>query len=138
MLPEVPLEGFWYFVALTLAMIGWRIWGHRITDILRRFDQSRRDADLQAFFDRMNPNAHFRQSVEQINDDTPPVEALDSPGKGATWNGKRFASREEAEAERWRQVLTQAREFYRDLDRTYGNRISGRNSKDTLGGNSGD
>jgi hypothetical protein len=138
MLPEVPLEGFWYFVGLILAMIFWRIWGHRIVGALRRFDQRRRDADLQAYVDRMNPNAHFRQSVEQINDDTPPVEPVGSSGDGATWKGKVFATREEAEAERWRQVLTQARDFYRDLDRTYGNRISGRNSKDTLGGNSGD
>ena len=124
MLPEVPFfEGFWYLVFLMLAMIAWRIWGDRITRAARRFDQRRRDADLQAFADRMNPNAHFRQSVDQINDATPPVE----PGSGqtATWNGQSFASREEAEAARWRHILSQARDFYRDLDQSMGHKIRG-------------
>ena len=49
----------------------------------------------------------------------------------ATWNGQTFASREDAETARWRHVMTQARDFYKDLDRTYGNKIRGPN-KDTL------
>ena len=131
MLLEVPFPGFWYFIALAIAMIAWRIWGERVTAALRRFDQRRHDAELQALYDRTNPNSHFRQSVEQLNDDTPPVEPTRANGQAA-WNGTIFASREEADAARWRHVLSQARDFYQDLDRSYGNRISGRKSKDTI------
>ena len=129
MLPHVPFPGFWYFVAAILAMIAWRIWGDRIVGAVRRHDQRRRDADLQAYVDRMNPNAHFRQSVDQIGDKTPPIEP--APDGTAKWNGETYASREDAEAARWRHVISQARDFYRDLDRTYGNKIRGPN-KDTL------
>ena len=130
MLPEVPFfEGFWYLVFALVAMIAWRIWGDRAMRAIRRIDQRRRDAELQAYADRMNPNAHFRQSVDQINDETSPV--VPGNGRTATWNGQTFATREEAEAARWRHVLTQARDFYKDLDRTFGNKIRGPN-KDTL------
>jgi hypothetical protein len=130
MLPQV-FDGFWYFIALIVAMICWRIWGQRFVDAVRRFDQRRRDADLQLFYDRMNPNAHFRQSVDQINDATPAVEAT-GHDDGARWNGTDYASREEAEAARWRHVLTQAREFYQDVDRTFGQRLKHRRS-DSVG-----
>lgn len=130
MLPEVPFfDGFWYFVFAIVAMIAWRVWGDRVMRAIRRFDQRRRDADLQAYADRMNPNAHFRQSVDQIGDATPPIKpAADGTAK---WNGETYATREDAEAARWRHIVTQARDFYRDLDRTYGNKIRGPN-KDSL------
>lgn len=131
MLPEMPFPGFWQFIALALAMVAWRIWGENVKAAFRRFDQRRRDADLQALYDRTNPNSHFRQSVEQLNDDTPPVESASS-GRTASWNGTVFNSREEAEAARWRYVLSQARDFYQDLDRSFGNRISGRKSNQTI------
>jgi hypothetical protein len=137
MLPEIPFfEGFWYFVAVLLGMIAWRIWGERVRAALRRFDQRRRDADLQACFDRMNPNAHFRQSVDQISDATPAVEpfatAEGAADPRAVWNGEIYATREEAEAARWRHVITEARMFYIDLDRAYNNRIRSRARGDTL------
>lgn len=116
MLPEVPFQGFWYFVAAIVAMFAWRIWGERLMEALRRFDQRRRDADLQAYYDRMNPNAHFRQSVDQIGEKTPAVE-------GTSWNGEVYETREDAEAARWRHIVREARAFYIDLDRSYGNRI---------------
>lgn len=131
MLPEVAFPGFWQFIALALAMIAWRIWGERVKGALRRFDQRHRDADLQTLYDRANPNSHFRQSVEQLNDDTPAIETI--PGEErARWNGMDFATREEAEAARWRHVLNQARDFYQDLDRSFGNRISGRRQGPTI------
>ncbi len=137
MLPEVPFfEGFWYFVALLLGLIAWRIWGDRVMRALRNFDQRRRDADLQTYFDRMNPNAHFRQTVDQISDATPAVEpfakAQDARDPRAVWNGEIYASREAAEAARWRHVITEARSFYIDLDRAYNNRIKSRTAGDTL------
>lgn len=122
MIPEAAIfNGFWYFVALIVAMIAWRIWGERVMRALRRFEQRRRDADLQAYFDRMNPNAHFRQSVDQIGEQTPPVE-------GTRWNGEVYETREDAEAARWRHIIMQARAFYIDLDRSYGNRIKAPNA----------
>jgi hypothetical protein len=128
MLPEVPFQGFWYFIAAILAMIAWRIWGERVMASLRRFDQRRRDADLQAYFDRMNPNAHFRQSVDQIGEQTPPVE-------GTTWSGEIYETREDAEAARWRHIITEARRFYIDLDRAYGNRIKAADARNRVGDN---
>ena len=132
MLPEIPFfEGFWYLIALLFAMIAWGIWGERIKTALRAADQRRRDADLQAFYDRMNPNAHFRHSVDQIGETTPPIEPR--PGGGAMWNGETYATREEAEAARWRHVISQARDFYIDLDRSYGHRIKAPNAADRVG-----
>jgi hypothetical protein len=134
MLPEIPFfESFWYFVAALLAMIAWRIWGDRVMRAVRRFDQRRRDADLQAYFDRMNPNAHFRQSVDQIGEATPAVRPVAANDPRAAWNGVTYATREEAEAARWRHIIMQARAFYIDLDRSYGNRIRAKPSSSTLG-----
>lgn len=118
----MPRE-LWYFVAVLLAMIAWRLWGDRIKRALNAHDQRRLDADLQAYVDRMNPNAHFRQSVDQINDATAPIEPQSD---GTTnWNGQAFETREQAEAARWRHVMTQARDFYQDLDRNLGHKIRG-------------
>jgi len=128
MIPDIAVfNGFWYFVALIVAMIAWRIWGDRVVRAIRKFEQDRRDADLQTYFDRMNPNAHFRQSVDQIGEQTPAVE-------GTTWNGEVYESREDAEAARWRHIITEARSFYIDLDRTYGNRIKGPNARNRVDG----
>ncbi|MEQ1753575.1 MAG: hypothetical protein ABL973_05525 [Micropepsaceae bacterium] len=132
LLPEPPFQGFWEFIILALVMIGWRLWGQRVRRALVAFDQKRRDADLQLLYDRANPNSHFRQSVDQINEDTTPVGAATSGGGKYTWNGETFGSREEAEAARWRDVLREARDFYKDLDRSFGNRISGRRSAHSI------
>ena len=126
MLPEPPFPGFWELIALMLAMIAWRLWGWRVRKALQDFEQRRRDADLQLMYDRSNPTSHFRQSVDQINEDTPAVMA---PAPGTyTWNGATYDTREEADQVRWLHVLREARSFYQDLDRSFGNRISGRRS----------
>ena len=138
MLPQVPfIPDFWYFIALIFAMIAWRIWGDRVVAAFRRMEQRRRDAELQAYFDRMNPQAHFRQTVDQISEGVPAIEPFaKAPGAQdprAVWDGTIFASQADAEAARWRHVVMQARDFYMDLDRTYGNRVRKRRSSDTLG-----
>jgi hypothetical protein len=111
-------------IGLLAAMVAWHLWGARLIRAVKAHDQRRIDADLQAYADRMNPNAHFRQSVDQIGDVTPPVE----PHKDgtATWNGQTFASLEEAEAARWRHVMTEARAFYQDVDRANRERLGRR------------
>jgi hypothetical protein len=111
----------WPFIVALVAMVAWRLWGDRVQRALKAHDQRRLDADLQAYVDRMNPNAHFRQSVDQINDATPPVEA--QKDGTATWMDQTYATRQDAEAARWRHVVTQARDFYQDLDRTYRERL---------------
>ena len=123
MLPE-PLATLWPVIVLLAAMIAWRLWGERVRRAIVAHDQRRRDADLQAYVDRMNPNAHFRQSVDQISDATPPIE----PQKDGTsiWNGATYANREEAEAARWRHVMEQARKFYQDVDRANRERLTRR------------
>jgi hypothetical protein len=137
MLPSVPFEGFWWFVAALLAMVAWRMWGDRVVAALRRHDQRRRDADLRAYFDRMNPNAHFRQTVDQISEATPAVEPLtasnDRLDSRVKWNDEIYATRDDAEAARWRHIITQARAFYVDLDRSFGNRIRGPRASDKIG-----
>lgn len=139
MLPEF-IPGFWFFIALAAAMIAARIWGKRVLMALQRFDQRRRDADLQAYFDRMNPNAHFRQTVDQIGEATPAIEPFTTTNARdprAVWRGEIYATRTDAEAARWRHVIMQARDFYVDLDRAYGNRVRARRSHDTLGDGGG-
>jgi hypothetical protein len=118
----MPRE-LWYFVAILVAMVAWRLWGDRVVRAVRAHDQRRRDAVLQAYVDLMNPNAHFRQSVDQINDATAPIEP--HADGTASWMDQSFATREEAETARWRHVITQARDFYQDLDRNLGHKIKG-------------
>jgi hypothetical protein len=133
-LPDVPLEGFWYFILLAAAMIAWRIWGDRVRHAFAETDRKRKAAELQSLYDRANPNSHFRLSVEQINEDTPPVLPLAGEGPGFSWNGRLFPSREEAEAARWQHVLNEARGFYQDLDTTFGSRISRQRNPGSLNG----
>ena len=124
MLPEVPFfDGFWYIVFALVAAVCWRIWGHHVVHAFQAQQQRQRDAELQAYADRMNPKAHFRQSVDQISERTPPIEP--KPDGTATWNGQSFATREDAETARWRHVMTEARAFYQELDRTMGHKIRG-------------
>jgi hypothetical protein len=54
--------------------------------------------------------------------------------EGTTWNGEVYESRQDAEAARWRHIITEARSFYIDLDRTYGNRIKGPNAANRVDG----
>jgi hypothetical protein len=131
MWPDVILpDGFWFFVGLGALLIAWRIWGWRVVALFDRIEQRRRDAELQAFCDRMNPHAHFRQTVDAINEETAAVEAFaKAEGAGdprAVWNDRIFATRAEADAARWRHVLSRARDFYMDLDRMYGRHVRGR------------
>ena len=48
-----------------------------------------RDAELQAYFDRMNPQAHFRQTVDQISETTPAIEPFAKAAGVKTVDGAR-------------------------------------------------
>lgn len=134
MLPDIIPPGLWYLILLTLGMIAWRIWGHHITGAFRDMERRRAAAELQAMYDRSNPNSHFRHSVEQINEDVPAVEVIAGPPDQYRWNDITFTSREEAEAARWQHVLSEARGFYQDLDRSFGNRIGRRRAPGSIDG----
>lgn len=134
MSPDIMPVGFWYFIALALAMLAWRIWGDRVRATISEMDRRRRASELQSMYDRANPNSHFRLSVEQINEDTPPVEPVAGQQYMFHWNGNTFPSREDAEAARWQHVLAEARGFYEDLDRSLGRRIAKSRSPGSLNG----
>jgi hypothetical protein len=130
MWPDIPLpEGFWFFISLAFLIVAWPVWGPRVAAFFDGIDRRRRDAELQAYFDRMNPNAHFRQTVDAINEETAPVESF-AKAEGvsdprAIWDQQIYATRAEADAARWRHVLIRARDFYGDLDRMYGRSVRG-------------
>jgi len=131
MWPDIVLpEGFWFYMSLAVVVAAWPLWGPRVDAFFARMEQRRRDAELQALYDRSNPNAHFRQTVDAINEETPAVEAF-AKAEGvsdprAIWKDQIFATREEADAARWRHVLITARDFYMDVDRMYGRSVRGR------------
>lgn len=131
MLPDIVLpEGFWFFTGLAILLAAWPFWGPRVNGFFQRLEQRRRDAELQAFYDRMNPDAHFRQTVDVFNEETPAVEPFaKAPGADdprAIWDERVFATRTEADAARWRHVLLKARDFYTHLDRLDGRSVRGR------------
>jgi len=138
---DILPDGFWFFVGLGVLLIAWGIWGRRVVAFFDRLEQQRRDAELQAFYDRMNPHAHFRQTVDAFNEQTTAVEAF-AKADGASdpraiWDDQIFATRAEADAARWRHVLIRARDFYIDIDRMYGRHVRGpRGTK--IGGGSED
>lgn len=118
----------WFAAVATAAMIGWRIYGARVRQALDRFDQSRIDADRQLIADTMNPLAHFRRSLEAINDQVPPVKLVMAEGQDArvpVWNDQTYETIQDAEDARWRHVVSQARSFYQELDEDFGLRVAG-------------
>lgn len=121
-------DGVWFLLALMAAMIGWKIYGARIKAALDRFDQRRIDSDQQYVADKQNPLAHFRRSLEAINETVEPVMLVRVDGTQARapkWNGTIYDDVQEAEDARWTHVIGQARAFYRGLDEDFGLRVAG-------------
>jgi hypothetical protein len=138
MWPDLALpDEFWFFMSLAVLLAAWPIYGPRIAKFFDRLEQRRRDAELQHFYDRMNPQAHFRQTLDAINDETAPVEAFakaaGTSDVRAIWDDRIYATREEADAARWRHVLIRARDFYKDVDRMYGRSVRGRGPRGQSG-----
>lgn len=121
-------DGVWFFVALLVGMVVWKIYGARISAALDRFDQRKLDADRQLWADKQNPLAHFRRSLEAINDKVDPVVLVRVDGTAARapkWNGVIFDTVQAAEDARWRHVIGEARAFYQGLDEDFGLRVVG-------------
>jgi hypothetical protein len=78
--------------------------------------------------DQKNPMAHFRRSLEAINDKVEPVVLVRVDGTAARapkWNGVVYDDVQEAEEARWAHVIAEARAFYRGLDEDFGLRVAG-------------
>jgi hypothetical protein len=121
-------EGVWFIVALMVGMVAWKIYGARISAAMDRFDRRKIDADQQLWADKQNPLAHFRRSLEAINDKVEPVTLVRVDGTAARapkWNGIIFADVQAAEEARWRFVIAEARAFYKGLDEDFGLRVAG-------------
>jgi hypothetical protein len=121
-------DGVWFFVALLAGMVIWKIYGARISAALDQFDRRKIESDQQLWADSRNPMAHFRRSLEAINDKVEPVMLVRVDGQTARapkWNGIIFDDIQEAEDTRWRHVIAEARAFYRDLDEDFGLRVAG-------------
>jgi hypothetical protein len=121
-------EWLWPFLLALAAMIAWKIYGARVAQALDRFDRRRIDADRQLIADARNPMAHFRRTLDAINDQVEPVRlvrAADSDDRVPMWKDDAFPDVQSAEDARWAAVITQARSFYQDLDEDFGLRVAG-------------
>lgn len=98
----------------------------RIMEPLRRFEgrnARRRTEEARALCDS---HAHYRQTVEfaqeeieEVSKITVPDERTGQPVTRYLFLGEQYASRQEAEAQRFEAVIEKAREFYKDLDKIY-------------------
>jgi hypothetical protein len=106
---------------------------NRVLAPFRRFEArnaERRAEEARALFDRY---AHYRQTVklaeEQVEDVTR-IQVRDErtgkPVERFLFLGVQYASRTEAEAARYAEIIGKARDFYIDLDRTWLPRRAGR------------
>jgi hypothetical protein len=134
-LPDVPLQGFWYFILLAAAMIAWRIWGDRVRHAFAEMERKRKAAELQSMYDRSNPNSHFRLSVEQINEDTPPVLPIQGEEPGFSWDGQAFFIRVKRRKQHGGSTCSPRREAStRNSTGAFGNRISRQRNPGSLNG----
>ncbi|HAH10819.1 MAG TPA: hypothetical protein DCL54_14455 [Alphaproteobacteria bacterium] len=122
---EFP-EWAWPFVILIAALIAWKIYGGRVLAALDAQEQKRYADDAQLIADARNPRAHFRRSLDAINEQVAPVLLIKTDtGRAITWDGQTYDSIEGAEDARWRHVIAQARSFYEGLDEEFGLRLAG-------------
>jgi hypothetical protein len=120
-------DGLWVFIAILAGMIFWKVYGQQVRSALDAFDRRRIDADQQLISDMQNPRAHFRRSLEAINDKVEPVKLVkDEDGRRQPiWNGLKFDDVDAAEDARWAAVIAEARSFYTGLDEDFGLRVAG-------------
>src|SRR5437868_6081053 len=98
----------------------------RLIAPLQRFEArnaQRRADEARALFDR---SAHYRQTLhlaeeqfEEVTKITVPDERTGKPVERFLFLGVQYATRTEAEAARYAEVVGKAREFYIELDRNW-------------------
>ncbi len=98
----------------------------RIFAAFRRFEArntARRMEEIRALIDR---DAHYRQTIALADEQVEPVakitvrdERTGEPVQRYVFLGETFADLKDAEAVRYKEVISKAREFYIDLDRVF-------------------
>ena len=119
--------------AFLLVLIGIYAVRAPILRRLERFDARNVERRLQEMRDRRDHLAHFRhtlklaeEQVEEIGHFTAPDSRTGLPMDVFTFEGERFASRDEAEAARNGAVIAKARQFYRELPAALASRGDGK------------
>lgn len=112
-------------VALFVAAVAYAF-RNRVIDSFKRFEArnaARRAEEVRALFDRY---AHYRQTiqiaeeqVEAVMKITVPDARAGQPVERYLFLGVQYATRAEAEAARYAEVIGKARDFYIDLDRAW-------------------
>lgn len=107
---------------ILLAMLAAYRYGPRLIEAVKRFDDRNRDRIAREYSDSRDRQAHFRHTIEIADEQVEDVSELTATdmrtGTPVTlyqFVGETFASREEAERARARQVYEKAKEFYTDL-----------------------
>jgi hypothetical protein len=122
----MPLTNLAILTAVFIAIAVFYYFRGGIIGAVRRFDErnrTRRAEEIQARFDCY---AHYRQTLalaeEQI-EEVMKIRAKDErtgqPVERFLFHGETFATLKEAEEARYAAVVETARDFYKDLDRTF-------------------
>ncbi len=93
---------------------------------LRRFEARNAERRMQELKSAMDAYAHYRQTVDFVEEQIEPVSAVTvadertgEPVKRYVFLGAWYASRSDADAARYAAIVEKAREFYVDLDRVF-------------------
>jgi len=93
---------------------------------LRRFESRNAERRMQELKSAMDAYAHYRQTLEFVEEQIEPVstvtvpdERTGEPVKRYVFLGTWYDSRSDADAARYAAVVEKAREFYIDLDRVF-------------------
>jgi hypothetical protein len=107
------------------AAVGYRF-RTQIFGVFRRFEArnaARRMEEFRALTDR---DAHYRQTIAIAEEQVEPVSKITArdqrtgqPVQRYVFLGETYADLKEAEAVRYKEVISKAREFYIDLDRVF-------------------
>ena len=122
----MPLTNLAILTAVFIAIALFYYFRGGILGALRRFEERNRARQIEEIQARFDGNAHYRQTLalaeEQIEDVAQirmKDERTGEPVSRFLFHGEIFATLKEAEEARFTAVVNVAREFYKDLDRTY-------------------
>jgi hypothetical protein len=112
-------------IVLSAALLAYA--AHRpVLAALRRFEARNAERRLQEFKSSMDYYAHYRQTVQFVDEQIEPVTPVTVPdertGESVTryvFLGTWYATLKDAEAARHAVVVEKAREFYVDLDQVF-------------------
>jgi hypothetical protein len=121
----MPIENLLYLTSFLIAVAIAYGFRHTILGKIRRFAENaaRRQAEMHAVFDKY---AHYRQTISFADEQIEPVSKLvasdsrtGTPVERFVFLGTQYPTLAEADAARQEEVIAKAREFYKDLDKTF-------------------